>query len=98
MKRKFTIIQRIEMILDLTEPQTEGLPTLLEEALFVHPAPVEKLQEWGYDVSGVLDIAVEVLDEQVCRSCGCTNGNACLDENNEPCAWIEDDLCTACEA
>jgi hypothetical protein len=99
MKRKFTITQRIEMILDLTETETKGLPTLLEEAMFMHPVPVEKLKEWGYDVSGVLDIGTEVLDEQVCRECGCTNDDCsgCIDRTGQVCYWIEDDLCSVCQ-
>lgn len=33
----------------------------------------------------------------VCRVCGCTDDNACLDAvTNEPCFWVEDDLCSAC--
>ena len=36
-------------------------------------------------------------DERVCRVCGCTEYNACVDDNGEnPCHWVEDDLCSAC--
>ncbi len=33
-----------------------------------------------------------------CKSCGCTDDNACVDADGEACAWCEDepDLCTAC--
>lgn len=42
---------------------------------------------------------------QTCRTCGCTDGNACivLPENIDPpeygattCYWVEPDLCSAC--
>jgi hypothetical protein len=32
--------------------------------------------------------------DQTCRNCGCTDENAC----DGGCWWIEDDLCSACEA
>lgn len=32
-----------------------------------------------------------------CRSCGCTDLNACWDkESNTPCFWVEPDLCSSC--
>lgn len=31
-----------------------------------------------------------------CRRCGCTQNNACYDEERGPCAWAEADLCTHC--
>jgi hypothetical protein len=31
----------------------------------------------------------------VCRLCGCTDSTPCL-VNGEPCAWVLDDLCSAC--
>ena len=40
---------------------------------------------------------METLDEQQrCRECGCTDLGACEGEDGLPCAWVEDDLCTAC--
>ncbi len=39
----------------------------------------------------------EYVPPQRCRVCGCTNDNACLDDDGEPCAWVEgEDLCTRC--
>lgn len=32
----------------------------------------------------------------VCRVCGCTDDKACLDENGEPCWWVQEDLCSHC--
>lgn len=33
----------------------------------------------------------------VCRICGCTEHDACLDpETDQPCSWAGDDLCSAC--
>lgn len=31
-----------------------------------------------------------------CRVCGCTEHNACRMEDDGPCWWVEDDLCSAC--
>jgi len=35
----------------------------------------------------------------VCRACGCTDGNACMDDYGIPCSWANDKhtLCTVCE-
>lgn len=33
--------------------------------------------------------------EGVCKLCGCTDSTPCM-VDGEPCAWIMDDLCTAC--
>lgn len=33
-----------------------------------------------------------------CRSCGCTDADrsGCVARTGRPCAWVEDDLCSAC--
>jgi hypothetical protein len=34
----------------------------------------------------------------VCRECGCTDANPCVDEDTgETCGWASDDLCTFCD-
>ncbi len=34
---------------------------------------------------------------QECRVCGCTEDNACVnEETGETCYWVEDDLCSEC--
>jgi len=33
---------------------------------------------------------------QACRSCGCWQYDACEDEDESPCDWVEPDLCSAC--
>lgn len=33
----------------------------------------------------------------VCRKCGCTEWDACIDEQSEkPCQWAGEDLCSSC--
>ena len=32
----------------------------------------------------------------ICRVCGCTQDNACIDPGGEPCIWIDVDLCSEC--
>ena len=37
-------------------------------------------------------------EKRICRICGCTDYNACLDkETGVACHWVEDDLCSNCE-
>lgn len=33
-----------------------------------------------------------------CRRCGCTDNHACLGSDGEPCYWVEEDLCSNCDA
>lgn len=36
--------------------------------------------------------------DRICRGCGCWDWNACVDCEDEPCWWVEDDLCSVCTA
>lgn len=40
-----------------------------------------------------------VEDVRRCRVCGCTEEDCsgCIERTGQPCHWIEDDLCSACE-
>jgi hypothetical protein len=39
------------------------------------------------------------LQDRTCRVCGCTDDDCrqCINKTGEPCSWIENDLCSACE-
>lgn len=37
------------------------------------------------------------LGRRCCRICGCTQEQACLEEDGFGCAWVEPDLCSACD-
>lgn len=34
--------------------------------------------------------------QDVCRVCGCTDDDACVDLDDLPCFWVAVDLCSAC--
>ena len=37
------------------------------------------------------------LLEETCRGCGCTDDDACWDEETKgPCHWVKSDLCSLC--
>lgn len=38
------------------------------------------------------------VDETACRICGCTDDEACVDLDGQPCTWVDDGLCSACFA
>ena len=38
----------------------------------------------------------KVEQEEACRVCGCTQNDACWDEEEGACYWVEEDLCSAC--
>lgn len=33
----------------------------------------------------------------VCRGCGCEEGNACVDEDGIPCHWAQPEICSQCD-
>ena len=39
------------------------------------------------------------LSQRRCRICGCTDDDCsqCIERTGEPCHWVEEDLCSACE-
>lgn len=41
--------------------------------------------------------ALEARGIRVCRGCGCTEHNACVDSNDWPCSWVGVDRCSTCE-
>lgn len=36
------------------------------------------------------------LNRTMCRVCGCTDEEACIDANGQPCRWVEPNLCSHC--
>jgi len=57
---------------------------------------------WNWTAEGAEALSAEAIAaaeadaEPSCRVCGCTEDNACVDDDG-PCGWAEDDLCTACK-
>src|SRR6186713_436062 len=45
------------------------------------------------------DEAIEA-EPRKCRVCGCTDDDCrqCIEATGSPCSWVEDDLCSACQA
>ncbi len=40
---------------------------------------------------------LDFFDEHTCRVCGCSEDDACWDEEaNRPCHWAEPGLCSVC--
>lgn len=37
------------------------------------------------------------LLDRACRSCGCTEENACVVPEHGPCSWADWDLCSRCD-
>lgn len=59
---------------------------------------------WGRTVDHTIRVLLrrglnDALRMSVCRDCGCTEFDACIDdESGEPCSWAVEDLCSACAA
>lgn len=41
----------------------------------------------------------ELMGQPRCRVCGCTDVDCsqCIEKTGQPCTWVEDDLCSACQ-
>lgn len=82
-----------------------GTPELSNETS-EHRKPQEILQDLkaiNKEVEKGIDQLEQMLnnDEPVkkCRVCGCTDDDCrqCIEKTGEPCHWVEDDLCSACD-
>ena len=58
-----------------------------QPSIFLPPEPWIEIEEDGDDPS------------HKCRICGCTDNDCevCVLRTGQPCSWVEDDLCSACE-
>lgn len=55
------------------------------------------------EIANIVGFPVHILqailngqNPRVCRKCACSEHDACLDEHDVPCHWVEADLCSAC--
>jgi len=53
-----------------------------------------------FDVTVYRQLVEEPADRhpRICRSCACSQDDACIDGAAGSCAWSSDDFCTRCEA
>ncbi len=68
---------------------------------------VENLRTWlpegmafgGGAVTASAEEAETVTAIRACRDCGCTEEDCrdCIERTGEPCHWVEEDLCSACD-
>lgn len=64
-----------------------------QEADRIAVQAIQTLTTAGLDVSEVVRVlAPEVLELQVCRTCGCTDITTCEDG----CWWVEEAVCSSC--
>jgi len=40
----------------------------------------------------------KIENKRVCRICGCSDDNACYNDDMGICWWVEKDLCSHCDA
>ena len=71
---------------------------------------IDRFGDYLEDVKGIdraeadfiLEEFMEMIDgmeERACRVCGCTEADCsqCIEKTGEPCSWVEEDLCSACQ-
>lgn len=49
-----------------------------------------------YGLSDAEQVHGEGSEVNTCRICGCTDADACVDDDGWPCSWVEPDLCSSC--
>ncbi len=91
----------IEGALFLTEAELDDVGALARRIL----------TEEGYDPSSDEEPALRMVEraiawgrrlelykpgQRTCRICGCTEHNACVDVEDQPCGWAGPNVCTAC--
>lgn len=49
--------------------------------------------------TGEVSVQDGVVQPGVCRVCGCTGETPCIDQDGQPCYWVDEDrtLCSACQ-
>lgn len=48
-----------------------------------------------FDMVVLAGLARGIVD-RICRACGCTELDACLDKGGHGCSWVENDFCSSC--
>ncbi len=57
----------------------------------------EKHQMPPVIIDQFLGLIVMYEDGRICKTCGCSEYDACIDEvTGQPCGWAKPGLCTAC--
>lgn len=99
---RYLRLRRETAELGIDELPIDGLSVI---AIECDARPPTDMELWAlgcafrFDTTVLVSIARGVLP-QVCRVCGCSELDACLEQvsvrSTAPCAWAEPDLCTAC--
>jgi hypothetical protein len=94
--------------LELTVSQLEELKKLTAIAPFLDTEldnlTLGQLKKIGAELGPSTDeeqciVMIELMITRRCRKCGCTDHDChqCIEKTGEPCHWIEEDLCSACQ-
>ena len=59
------------------------------------PIQIHHLEDLQEEHIGNL-VTVQVRELVTCRECGCTDSQACMDDDGDSCFWVEEDLCSSC--
>jgi hypothetical protein len=73
----------------------DALQAIEADVRFRTDVELQALQ-WSFDFDITILIAIaRGIVPRLCRSCGCSEDDACVGESGA-CFWIEQDLCSAC--
>lgn len=65
-----------------------------------HRPPTEmelQVLAWAFRFSMTVLIGLaRGITARLCRTCGCSEFDPCMDDDNYGCSWVESDLCSAC--
>lgn len=94
-KDRQTWVRSAEDRIAALEAEVERLNGRVREVL---TANGEVALLWSDSQTEVKRLQEVLMDHGQCRSCGCSEFDACEDEDGEPCSWAEPGLCSACAA
>lgn len=101
--RQKSFIAELESALDRVKKKTYGVceetGELIPKEMLLQHLIIKRLKPTPERPSSTIENKTEEVKVRTCRICGCTEENCsqCIEKTGEPCYWIEEDLCSACE-
>jgi PRTRC genetic system protein E len=98
--RQQSFISELESALDRIKNKTYGIceetGELIPKEVLLQHLIIRRIKPTPEHPSPVIENKSSV---RKCRICGCTDGDCsqCIEKTGQPCHWIAEDLCSACE-
>lgn len=87
------------VLLQIQKPKPITADSQPEEILDALEKSVTGVQTAIGDLRITVNEPFDIVPERKCRLCGCTDKDCrqCIEKTGQPCHWVAEDLCSACE-